>query len=173
MIIGICGRQGSGKDTTADIINRLTNNRFSKRRFSEPLKECAGIILGVPASLFEDRKFKESYIDKFDMTVREFLQRFGTEGVRQGVHPNVWVEALFNNYTGQDWIVPDVRFVNEADSIKSRGGILIKTIRRTKADSHLSEVELDVILPDYEIDNTGSFFDLEFNVKKVLNDLGI
>jgi hypothetical protein len=173
MIIGICGRQGSGKDTTADMINQLTNNRFSKKRFSEPLKECAGIILGVPSTLFEDRDFKNSCLPKFDMTVREFLQKFGTEGVREAVHPNIWVEALFNSYDNQDWIIPDVRFINEADAVKSRGGILIKTLRNVKSDGHLSEVELDMISPDYEIANTGSFFDLGFNINKVLNDIGL
>ncbi len=34
------------------------------------------------------------------MTVREFLQRLGTEAVRNGLHQNAWVNALFADYTG-------------------------------------------------------------------------
>jgi len=173
MIIGICGRQGSGKDTVAGLINKITNNRFERKRFSSKLKECAGILLGVPVELFEDREFKESYIPKYDMTVRELLQRFGTEFIRETVHPNLWVEATFVGYNGQDCIVSDVRFINECDAIKSRGGIIVKVNRQTKKQNHPSENEIDFIIPDYEIDNNGSFFDLELSVSRMMNDIAV
>lgn len=172
MIIGICGRQGSGKDTVADMINKLTNHKYQRRRFASKLKECAGILLGVPASLFEDRDYKDSYIESYGMTVREFLQRLGTDAVRNNVHPNTWVTSLLMDYSdGDDWIISDVRFINEADYIKFHGGTIIKVNRITKHDLHPSENELDFIIPDYEISNSGSFFDLEYSVKKILNNL--
>jgi energy-coupling factor transporter ATP-binding protein EcfA2 len=173
MIIGICGRQGSGKDTIASLINKITNNRFEVKRFSSKLKECAGILLGVPVELFEDRKFKESYIPQYDMTVRELLQKFGTDLVRETVHPNLWIESTLLGYTNQDWIISDVRFINECDSIKSRGGVIVKAIRKTKHDNHPSENEIDFITPDYEIDNNGSFFDLQFCVNRMMNDIAV
>jgi len=173
MIIGICGRQGSGKDTTAIMINKIANNRFEAKRFSAKLKECAGILLGVPVELFEDRKFKESYIPQYDMTVREFLQRFGTEFIRETVHPNLWIEAALLGYKEQNWIISDVRFINEADAIKSRGGIIVRVNRKTRTDIHPSENEIDFIIPDYEIDNNGSFFDLELSVIRMMNDIAV
>lgn len=173
MLIGICGRQGSGKDTAAGLINKITNNKFEVKRFSSKLKECAGILLGVPVELFEDRIFKESYIAQYDMTVRELLQKFGTEFIRETVHPNLWIESTFIGYMNQDWLIPDVRFINECDAIKSRGGIIVKTNRKTKHDSHPSENEIDFIIPDYEIDNNGSFFDLELSVTRMMNDIAV
>jgi energy-coupling factor transporter ATP-binding protein EcfA2 len=173
MIIGICGRQGSGKDTVANVINKITNNTFERKQFSAKLKECAGILLGVPVELFEDRSFKESYIDKYGMTVRELLQKFGTEFIRETVHPNLWVESTLNDYNGQHWVITDLRFLNECDAIKSRGGIVVKVNRETRKDSHPSENEIDFIIPDYEIDNNGSFFDLEFSLIRMMKDIKV
>lgn len=171
MIIGICGRRGSGKDTIAGMINRITNNRFERKQFSAKLKECAGILLGVPVALFEDRDFKESYIAPYDMTVREFLQKFGTEFVRESIHPNLWIESTFLGYSNQDWIITDVRFLNEYDAIKSRGGTIIRVNRKSNKDTHPSENEIDFMIPDYDTDNNGSFFDLEFKIKGIINDI--
>lgn len=71
----------------------------------------------------------------FNMTVRDFLQQFGTNACRDQVHPNFWINALFNEYkeyyTGKfveadkfklpNWIITDVRFPNELEAIKKRG----------------------------------------------------
>jgi len=173
MIIGICGRQGSGKDTIASLINKITKNRFEVKRFASKLKECAGILLGVPVELFENREFKESYIVSYDMTVRELLQKFGTEFVRDTVHPNLWVESTLMDYKDQNWIISDVRFLNECDAIRSRGGIIVRTNRKTKHDNHPSENEIDFVIPDYDIDNNGSFFDLEFSITRMMNDIAV
>ena len=40
------------------------------------------------------------------MTVRDFLQRLGTEGLRDGLHPNTWVNALMADYKPV-WNDPD------------------------------------------------------------------
>lgn len=41
----------------------------------------------------------QSYISEYPMTVREFLQKLGTEAIRDGLHTNAWVNALFSDYT--------------------------------------------------------------------------
>lgn len=91
------------------------------------------------------------------MTVREFLQKLGTDAVRFGLHPNTWVNALFSDYKEDTltdkpnklsdhpklvslgikqfvpvypkWIITDTRFPNEAKAIKDRGGIVIRVVR--------------------------------------------
>lgn len=40
------------------------------------------------------------------MTVREFLQKLGTDGLRNGLHPNVWINALMADYKSV-WNDPD------------------------------------------------------------------
>ena len=61
------------------------------------------------------------------------------------------MNALFKDYKLQDtisykypiWIITDVRFKNEANEIKKRGGILIR-LNRGKCDcDHPSETDLD------------------------------
>lgn len=78
------------------------------------------------------------------LTPRKLLQLLGTECGRQIIHPNIWVNALFADYKGIDnplekghpeewgkpnWIITDVRFPNEAQAIKDRGGVVIRVNR--------------------------------------------
>lgn len=83
------------------------------------------------------------------MTYRSLLQILGTEAIRNNVHPNTWVNALFSGYHGQNWLITDVRFPNEADAIKAYGGIVVRVNRPGILQSnHPSETMLD----DYQFD---------------------
>lgn len=117
---------------------------------------------------------------KFIRTYREMLQEIGTEAMRTHFHPNVWVNALFSNYIKRspldhwvndprfkkaevypNWIVTDVRFVNEADAVKDHQGVLIQVQRKSEQSahvvSHASETGLDKYSGfDEIIDNNGS-----------------
>jgi len=92
--------------------------------------------------VFENVQFNEV------MSVRELLQKLGTEAMRDGLHTNVWVNALFADYniTGYNykgcenkviqgeweypnWIITDMRFPNEMEAVKERHGITIKVVR--------------------------------------------
>jgi hypothetical protein len=96
------------------------------KKFAGKLKTVASLLTGVPVEMFEDQEFKKktmsldwiqpkhyncenydaidggncSYCDckEKEMTYREFLQRLGTEAMRDGLHTNVWVNALFSDY---------------------------------------------------------------------------
>jgi hypothetical protein len=174
MIIGINGKIGSGKDTVGKIIQRLlyTNKDQSSeiKKFAGKLKQIASLLTSVPVERFEDQDFKQSYLgeqwaktpvaplsdatlfDKVDlnnlMTYRELLQKLGTEAMREGLHTNVWVNALFADYnaTGYNykgcenkviqgeweypnWIITDRRFPNEMEAVKAKGGITIRVNR--------------------------------------------
>ena len=95
-------------------------------------------------------------------TWREFLQVLGTECMRNKLHNNVWINALWADYwseveaadTETGWLITDVRFKNEAESIKERGGVVVRLRRNeNKEASHPSETELDNYEFDYIIDN--------------------
>jgi len=77
------------------------------------------------------------------MTVRQLLQKLGTDAIRDQVHLNAWVNALMSDYKLLDyqyiedgkvsrngfsdypnWIISDCRFPNEAQAIKDRGGLV-------------------------------------------------
>ena len=128
-------------------------------------------------------------ISKIELTPRLLLQLLGTECGREIIHPDIWVNATFAEYKPQhfrtvkhqglfvdhlttmpNWIISDVRFPNEADAVKSKGGIMIR-INRPGNDTgkHLSETALDYYEEwEYVIDNEGSIEELIDKVKQIL-----
>lgn len=111
------------------------------------------------------------------MTVRELLQKLGTEAMRNGLHPDTWVNALMSEFipysargseyeeVASRWIITDTRFPNEARAIKKRGGVVIRINRDIGNGSHPSETALDDYNFDYIIDNNGSMEDLISSVR--------
>lgn len=176
--------------------NWLTNNNnstFEIKKFAGKLKEIASILTGIPIYKFEDQEFKKTLlgeewglsktnstlnnIEPFKditfielMSIREFLQILGTECMRNNLHPNVWVNALFSEHNeNSKWIISDMRFPNEYDAIKKHKGLLIKVNRKTEIVSeHPSEGALDHYVFDYIIDNNSTIEDLNTKVLKIL-----
>lgn len=185
MIIAISGYARSGKDTVAEIITRH-NPIWKVKKFSGKLKQVASILTGIPPSMFEDQKFKEQVLHGWERkrwegrvtsdgfvhgesytqqtTVRDFLQRLGTDAIRDGLHENAWVNALFSDYHNTDnWVITDCRFPNEYEAVKNWGGIVIRVDRPeiTPVNAHVSETALDSYEFDYTIVNNGTLEDLE------------
>lgn len=156
-LIGLSGYAGSGKDTAAAMLTGYTVQKFARK-----LKRIAGLMLNVPESFFEDPANKAKYLPDWGMTVREFLQRLGTDAVRDTLHPDAWVVALFADFDPSDrWVVTDVRFPNEAQAIKDRGGVVVRIKRGSPVNAHPSETALDDWPFDHVIDNTGTLDDLK------------
>lgn len=179
MIISISGRISSGKDTVAEIIQSISPyHNWEVKKFAGKLKEIAELLTGVPKINFEDQEFKKQTMpDQWGMTYRDFLQKLGTEAMRNGLHENVWVNALFSDYTtfeGQlpNWIITDTRFPNELQAAKLHKAITIKVIRdsgNTVGTLHSSETALDDFNDwDYIIDNNGSIEELKAKVMSIL-----
>lgn len=192
MIISLSGRIGSGKDTVANIIEQVSpSNNWQIKKFAGKLKDIAELLTGIPKIHFEDQEFKKtSMAPEWNMTYRDFLQRIGTEAMRNGLHENVWVNALFSDYkattiavgsnefdiTEKDvlpnWLITDTRFPNELEAVKQHNGITIKVIRdsgNTVGTLHSSETALDHYTNwDYVIDNNGSIEDLKAQIFSIL-----
>lgn len=200
MIIGLSGYAKAGKDTVADIIIKNDSRQWSVKKFSGKLKEIASILTGIDIVKFEDQEFKESlmpleWVERWMdnttmhyklMKVRDFLQRLGTEAIRDGLHKNTWVNALMADYTKRviflsntekrygdfpNWIITDCRFPNEFKAIKDKGGIVVRVNRDgiKPINAHPSEVALDEFEFDFEIENNGSLEDLKTSVTFMLN----
>lgn len=98
---------------------------------------------------------------KWTRTYREFMQELGTEAIRNHLHPNAWVIAMFRDYHENplfggwpDWIITDMRMPNEAKAIKERGGLLIRIDGLPRVSDHYSEVGLDNYQHfDYRLEN--------------------
>jgi hypothetical protein len=105
------------------------------------------------------------------MTVRDFLQKLGTDAMRNGLHTNVWVNALMADYDkDSNWIITDTRFPNEAMAIKEKGGIIIRVDRPgvKPINNHPSETGLDHWNFDYKIQNIDDIFSLKQTVEEIL-----
>lgn len=174
MIIGVSGKIGSGKDTFASIMRDLQPEyNWDVRKVAGKLKEVASLITGVPLIKWEDQRFKDSPMTgEWGMTYREFIQRLGTDGFRNNVHPDIWVKSLFSEYLMKtkawnddccatfnefpNWIITDIRFPNEAEAIREKGYPLVRIYRKESSDTHYSEIALDNYKRwDYVIDNSG------------------
>ncbi len=177
-LISISGAISSGKDEVAKMIQQRQADFGGMphviKRFAGKLKIIAGVLLGVSQTKLEDREFKESYLPDFDMTVRRFLQLVGTNCLRSGLHEDIWVMSLFREFDDSSrWIIPDARFANEINAIKSRGGVCIRVDRPELAeDNHNSEVEWRTLPFDYVINNSGSLDDLRTQVQQMLEYFG-
>lgn len=151
MIIGLSGYAQSGKDTAALAITRQQSG-WEIRRWAQKVKSIASLLTGVPEYIFENIDFKNSVMPDYwwnndrPITYREFLQKIGTEAIRNNIHENAWVNALMSEYNHTcKWIITDTRFPNEAQAIKNAGGFVIRIIRPgvKPANNHPSETALD------------------------------
>lgn len=176
---------------------------FEIKKFADKLKQIASILTGVPIKKWEDQYFKNETMprewwvpnwsceeDPFDpVTYRIFLQVLGTEAIRDNIHRDTWINALFADYKPQKlseynpskWIITDTRFPNELNAVKERGGITIKVVR-TEIDSvgnrvlsnhirsaiHSSESALEGYEFDHIIFNDEGILELAHKVKNVL-----
>lgn len=111
------------------------------------------------------------------LTPRLILQLLGTEGGREVIHPNIWVNSTLNGLKESDRvIVTDTRFPNEVAGIKRRDGIVVRVIRPNKVSTstHISETSLnDYTDWNYVIVNDGTLEDLENKVAIMLRHFNI
>ena len=180
------------------------NSDWEVKKFADKLKQVAELLTGIPKYKFENQEFKQTTLgpewnypihETYDgrvtkqMTVRELLQKLGTEAMREGLHTDVWVNALMADYYCLDdsgrvsmgniidysncefpkWIITDLRFPNELKSVLDRQGITIRVTRPgTARGTHASETALDSYPFKYEISNDGSIDDLLDKVRQIL-----
>jgi hypothetical protein len=166
------------------------SSTWEQKAFADKLKDIACMMLGCTRKDLESQTFKASYLPeewsyidehgfKKQMTVREFLQRLGTNALRNNLHINVWVNSLMSNYTKTcKWIVTDTRYPNELKVLDKENALTIQVIRRDKdgllygkdysKPEHPSECSLDVARFKYVIINDSDIKDLVYKVEKVL-----
>ena len=155
-ILAVHGKAQSGKGTTvAKVIEIFEKEglKAAETNFADRLKAAAAFIFRIPRELMDTTEGKETFLPHFKMTIREVLQKFGTEGCR-GIYKDIWVWNIqqdiieFKNKNYDIVCVGDMRFPNEYWTMRADGAILLKTTRpnhKIKEDSHSSETALDHI----------------------------
>jgi hypothetical protein len=172
-LIGLSGYAQVGKDTAA---KALVAEGWERRAFADKLREVA---YGANPWVRHNGVFKKLrlLVDAIGWEraknqsedVRDFLQDLGTDGGRRALGYNVWVDAAMRCLPVMT-VFTDVRFPNEADAIRNRGGLVVRVTRpgvgpKLRADGtpHESEVALDDYNFDHVICNDGG----ETNVGRI------
>ena len=147
-------------------------------------------------------------------TPRFLLQFIGTNLLRNQLHPEIWVNSLMSEYKSlygyhttdskinigglsipipaldidkrvfPNWIITDLRFPNDMDAVKKKGGITIRVNRPcdicggsgyhkmscpvSKSGEHYSETAIDKSEFDYVVDNDSDIQSLIEKVKEIL-----
>ena len=188
-IIGISGKLGSGKDTFAELLAEQLVGKVERHALADKLRLITEIVSGVKMTTTHEtnkpfcneiRNYtqdqKNIVIKQFDKTIGETLQLVGTDLFRDNYDTDIWVKSFFNEEleeklnSGKIIIVPDVRFINEADYINQEGGYLIRLegdpigVRENSLRdlNHISETNLD---------NYTKFDKIIYNGKKDINVL--
>jgi hypothetical protein len=81
---------------------------------------------------------------------RELMQLFGTEYVRR-IQDDYWINRTLSKIQTEPTLIPDTRFLKEANGIKALNGKIIEILRIDATDSgdaHSSETERSLIIPD-------------------------
>lgn len=172
-IIGLSGKKQTGKDTIINVLRHLQPNKnIIKIAFADALKEEVAIATGKSLE----------YITENKENFRLILQGWGTDFRRELCNKDYWIEKWLQRCIKQDdtqvafVVCPDVRFKNEAETIRKVGGKLFRVRRNTKLeDNHISETELTDTNFGYDdwIDNNGTLEDLQKIVNKTFRRFGI
>lgn len=171
MIIGLSGYARSGKDTVASF---LLEQGYQRRAFADLLRNAVyeldplldgGARVRNIVDLLGWEAAKVQYPE-----VRRLLQRMGTEAGRNLLGENVWVDATLAKMAPDTrYVITDVRFPNEADAIRARGGMIWRVNRPNfgPLNSHASEVSMDGYRCDFYINNNGDLEELRRQVESV------
>lgn len=196
MIIGLMGQKLSGKDTVAAYL--IKKHGFERRASADALKQFIGAVFDLPASEIERHKsdpnvyvaigYKTGIPIKdaagpdhmwspiVELTMREFQQRVGTDGGRDVLGEDLWIDIslpLNGYYAARNIVISDVRFPNEALRVRDLGGYIVRIDRPglDNKDHHRNEHMQAEIAAHYTILNDDTLETLYERTELMLDDL--
>jgi len=180
-IIGLTGYAGTGKDTVRAM---LEEHGFNGMAFADPIRAMLREMLtssGISDKWMDERELKEDIIPELGVSYRHMAQSLGTEWGRS-LQSDFWLR-MAGAYmadvqdttfaTPLKFVLSDVRFANEADWVRAKGGV-IWSIQRSAAvpvRSHVSESGIGHITSDLTIYNNGTLDELRYAVAQALKAL--
>lgn len=154
-VIAIGGLKRSGKSTLADFLIRqcaIRGWQVQEVSFAQPIKDMLKEVFRheVPYNTFTDDSRKQDKVEIAPgvyMTVRELLQKVGTDCFREVIHKDFWItRGMAKIKAAPDVvIVPDIRFPNELEVLSQVPNTTIYIDRpglEREEDLHPSETNL-------------------------------
>lgn len=174
MIVGLTGRARSGKDTAGVIISKLYG--LPDLAFADPLKEAAMRMFGITREMAYGINYdREQIVEPWGISVREMLQKLGTECAREVFRQDFWMVradislATDPMYSG-GFVMKDIRFDNEAEWVLDKGGVVLQLHRSAGGipEEHASERGVSSHLITARIPNEHTIPDLEILLETAL-----
>jgi len=171
-LVGFGCRAQVGKDTAAKATG------FTRMAFADNVRALASVI--------------DPYVTDFGLRLSDAVERLGWEGAKLEINEvrrllqelgggsrellgsSVWVDPTMTRardlkVQGYGVAISDVRYPNEADEIKSAGGIVIRIDRPDVPRlDHPTECALDDYDFDHVIDNSGTVEELRAAVRAIV-----
>lgn len=124
-LIGLSGKIGTGKDTAAKWICE-SYPEYEIVPFAGALKKVVSIMTSTSYESQFTREGKSYQPPNHLYTISRYHQLIGQFG-REYFHNDIWINIALN-HPAKYKIISDVRYPNEADTIKAAGGIVIRIV---------------------------------------------
>jgi hypothetical protein len=142
------------KEMLKDIFN-VTHDQLSIQALKEKPFENPIVMDDYLSQMSERTKLSLNPLNKIALSIRDLMQMFGTDYVRS-VQDNYWIKKWLKEVKNHKYvIVSDIRFLNEAEAVKSLNGIIVRIFKDDfiSHDNHQSESEQEKIKIDYAVRN--------------------
>jgi hypothetical protein len=183
MIIGLTGYAQSGKDSVAKIL--VEKHGFIRVAFADRIRDFLFDANPIYSWTANEPNYVRSLVEavgweeaKKNPEVRRLLQNVGV-AARNIFGETFWIDQAMRQLdTVNDYVITDVRFTNEADTLKQINDWSEETvvelwrIKRTgtsAVNDHVSESEMDGYKVDKILSNSGTLEELELLVERRLN----
>jgi len=169
MIIGLSGYARSGKDEVAKIL--VEEYGYKRIAFADNIRK---LLYATNPQVGGNRLqfLVEDYgwdVAKSQPEVRHLLQSLGV-AARNLFGEDFWINSALRHLEIQkNYVITDVRFANEADTIKLNVESQIWRIKRNGVEAvngHVSEHDMDTYQVDMILKNEGTLEDLRTLVRK-------
>ena len=178
LLIGLTGRAGAGKSTVAAYLEHKW--AMHQLAFAEPIQAMLCQLFsmaGIDGAWTADRTLKE-LPTTLGWSYRHLAQSMGTDWARHQLADDFWLRVAGSRLDTpmmktEHVAISDVRFPNEADWIRARGGVIVRVLREglPSVRQHQSESQSDSITPDTELLNFGSLATLQDQVDRMVEHL--
>lgn len=184
LLIGLTGRAGAGKSTVARMLE--DGYAFTPLALADPILDMIHALFasaGIDGAWAVERVLKEQPTP-LGFSYRYLAQTLGTEWGRH-VSADLWLRVLDLRLqspalAGDNIVVSDIRFPNEADMITQRGGVIVRVLAGREhaaaympalTAAHASESHTDVLPVTTELLNFGSLATLHDQVDRLITTL--
>ena len=176
-ILAIAGHAGAGKDTVAEMFEEILF-KSAIFRFASPIYDAIETIFDINLNELDRAEKELPHWKLFYNSPRKVLQTLGTEWAREMIHEDVWpllLDRRLRRIAAQGehikWaIIPDLRFENELQYVRSRGGSVVRVERHSiSVRPHASEAFH--IAGDFSINNNSTLETTRKQVQDIATSL--